>query len=379
MKKILLFPLLDSMPSGHHQVAKTITEYVTNRSQNIECKKIDFMQQWSPEIERALTKTYLWWIKQFPTSYAWIYKMMAYKSNGKSSYKYYEVLFRKKMEKIIAIEKPDLIICTHAFPSYLIDSLKKSGACTVPLINVYTDFFINDVWGRECVDYHFVSNGAMKSALMHDFGISESNIFITGIPITESFSSPSRRQISCKRLNVILSGGSAGLGKITEVLKLSGDESSLNFYVLCGNNKQLFDHLSKVKQNNIHPLPYISSREKMNELYDLADAIVTKPGGVTISEAIKKEVPVFVRSPLPGQEEINLKTLKEQGLVFKVEDEKGLSEQIFQVLSNESKMARYQRSIKRYLDSQDLNTPDEIFHFIKSSIDKRGYIETISG
>lgn len=60
------------------------------------------------------------------------------------------------------------------------------------------------------------------------------------------------------------------------------------------------------------------NREKMNELYNLADAIITKSGGVTISEAINKKVHIFIHSVLPGQEEINLKYLQEQCLVFTI-------------------------------------------------------------
>jgi processive 1,2-diacylglycerol beta-glucosyltransferase len=158
MKKILLFPLLDSLPSGHHQVADAITQYINNRTNTIECKKIDLMYSWNPVIEPLLSKTYLWWIQQYPKSYAWVYKKLAYKATKQRSYKHYDLLFEQKMKEIIAEEQPDLMICTHALPSYFLNKLKNSGMCTVPVINIYTDFFINDVWGRDGVDFHFVPN-----------------------------------------------------------------------------------------------------------------------------------------------------------------------------------------------------------------------------
>jgi UDP-N-acetylglucosamine:LPS N-acetylglucosamine transferase len=104
----------------------------------------------------------------------------------------------------------------------------------------------------------------------------------------------------------------------------------------------------------------------MNDLYESADAIITKPGGVTISEAIKKKVPIFIHSALPGQEEINLKHLKERGLVFTVTAEMDLAEQILEVLNNEHKMREYQHDLQRYLNSLDFHDPEKIFLFIES-------------
>jgi processive 1,2-diacylglycerol beta-glucosyltransferase len=366
MKKILLFPLLDSLPSGHHQVANAITEYVTQRSNDIECKKIDVLNSWNPLLETMITKTYLSWIQRFPMSYAWVYRKFAYKGNKKRSYKYYEVLFQKEMEKIIAKEKPDLIICTHAFPSYLVDNIKKSGACRVPLLNVYTDFFINDVWGREMVNYHFVSDSCMKSSLMRDYSISERNIVISGIPIDESFSSTSHTIKAKKEINIIISGGSAGLGNIMELLSNSRCEKRVKLFVLCGNNKQLFHEISKRNDKNIQALPYISSRKKMNDLYNVADGIITKPGGVTISEAIKKKIPIFIHSALPGQEEINLRHLREQGLVFTISEGNDIVQQVLKVLSDEPRMMEYKGSLQRYMNTQVIDNPEEIFLFIES-------------
>lgn len=74
MKKVLIFPLLNSMPSGHHQVAEAMHEFIRDRSQEIECKKIDLLSEWNVKIESATVKAYLNWIQRAPNSYAWIYR-----------------------------------------------------------------------------------------------------------------------------------------------------------------------------------------------------------------------------------------------------------------------------------------------------------------
>lgn len=379
MKKILFFPLL-RMPSGHHQVADTIRSYITNRDSSIICKKIDLLSAWNPFIETLVTKTYLEWIHHFPKMYAWVYTHLAHSKTGRS-FKYYEILFLSKMRTILQEEKPDLIICTHGFPSYFLNQLKFRGQCNIPVINVYTDFFINDIWGRERIDYHFVPSQMVKDELIHNSAISEDRVIITGIPIAEQFLKHNN-EISKKEstYKVLISGGSVGLGNIAEILEKQG-QSKIEFFVLCGKNEQLFQKLSKSSSENIHPLPYINSKEKMNQLYDYVDAIITKPGGVTISEALQKELPIFIHSALPGQEEINLRLLEKLGLVHMLKDDIPFELQIENVLySNNRRREELLNNVQLYLEETAAGKPSEIYLFIKKIINSNdfGYISTHS-
>jgi processive 1,2-diacylglycerol beta-glucosyltransferase len=368
MKKILFFPLL-RMPSGHHQVADTIAGYLQKRDSTILCKKIDLISEWNPMVESIVTNTYLEWIHYFPKNYAWVYKQMAYKSSSGRSYKYYDFLFLRKMEKIIAEENPDLIVCTHGFPSYFLSKLKSKGKCPFPVINVYTDFFINDVWGREGIDYHFAPSQAVKNNLMKNEGISENQILVTGIPIDEHFEKQLQQVETSSKYRVLISGGSVGLGNIAELLRQQSKDSKVEYFVLCGKNKKLFQKVENLHSHNIHPLPYISSREKMNELYSNVDAIITKPGGVTISEALKKGIPIFIHSALPGQEEINLKLLKEQNLVQVLKEYQPLEAQLIHYFKDKVATSLFQSSLQAYLSEIHAGSPNEITSFIHTLLD----------
>lgn len=368
MKKILLFPLL-RMPSGHHQVADTIAGLLQKRNANIVCKKIDLLSAWSPMVESIVTNTYLQWIHHLPKNYAWVYKQMAYRSKSGRSYKYYELLFLNKMKQIIEEERPDLIVCTHGFPSYFLSRLKSKNQCPIPVINVYTDFFINDVWGREGIDFHFAPCEAVKNNLMLTHGITENQIIVTGIPTDEHFEKKCSSQNDDSKIHVLVSGGNVGLGNIMELLQQQSTDSEIEFHVLCGKNKKLYQKIEKLNVQNIHPLPYVSSREKMNELYSKVDAIITKPGGVTISEALKKGLPIFINSALPGQEEINLKLLKKLKLVQILNDTQSLEEQIKEFFQDSSSMGQFQTSLQAYLREVEAGKPAEISQFIHSLID----------
>jgi UDP-N-acetylglucosamine:LPS N-acetylglucosamine transferase len=121
------------------------------------------------------------------------------------------------------------------------------------------------------------------------------------------------------------------MSKITDGLKQS---TQFDFLVLCGNNQKLYEELRSWNLPHIKPLPYLTSRSEMNRLYEEADAIVTKPGGITISEALKKRLPIFVHTFLPGQEQINLHYLKDKGLVFHLDEKSSISCQLTNVLKD---------------------------------------------
>lgn len=365
MKKILLLPLLNSMPSGHHQAANAIEEYVSAYSEEIECKKADLMSEWNAAAEKVIVKFYLSWIRHIPGSYSWFYQKLANNSSKKAaSHPFYDFLFLDKMEQIIEEEKPDLIICTHAFASYFINKLKMAGKCAVPCINVYTDFFINDLWGKSDIDYHFVPSLQMKNELQFAHGVQEENVFTTGIPISPKFDEQLIKRNG--RLSMLIFGTNKDLSRFVKRLESGNRQKKWDFQILTSKNEISFEKAKTFARDAVEILPDISSKEKMNRLYNGADAFVTKPGGVSISEALKKNVPIFIHSALPGQEQINLNYLTAQKLVFKVPKNENLAEFVAETLSDKEQMQEQKAAVQRYKDSLDLREAKEIFHFIEN-------------
>ncbi|CUB41299.1 Processive diacylglycerol beta-glucosyltransferase [Bacillus cereus] len=102
----------------------------------------------------------------------------------------------------------------------------------------------------------------------------------------------------------------------------------------------------------------------MNKLYDQVDAIVTKPGGVTISESLFKRIPIFIYHVLPGQEEINLQQFKELGVIFhlnKWENERSrIDKQLQSFFQNENQLQRHQERITKYHQQLINKEPSQI-------------------
>jgi UDP-N-acetylglucosamine:LPS N-acetylglucosamine transferase len=98
----------------------------------------------------------------------------------------------------------------------------------------------------------------------------------------------------------------------------------------------------------------------MNELYERVDAIVTKPGGITVSEALRKSLPIFVHSALPGQEEVNLRYLTERKLVQELKADQSLENQLQTVLQDADKMSTLYNAIAAYHKEIEAQTPEEL-------------------
>ncbi|MDN4524552.1 MGDG synthase family glycosyltransferase [Fictibacillus fluitans] len=368
MKKILFLPFLQ-MPSGHHQAAEALIDMLKIREKDIVLKKVDLLSYINVPLEKMVTKTYLKWIKHLPGTYELIYKNFTYSTIRRESFKGYNLLFLKAMYKLLEDEQPDVIICTHSIPSYLVNELKRKGKCDIPVMNIYTDFFINDVWGKEEIDYHFVPNQDMKTKLMDEHHILQEKIIVSGIPVHEQFKRKSTNLPKGSRRKVLISGGSSGLGDIYELITAASSSNTFDYYVLCGKNKKLYEKIRSLGAVNIHPLPYISSRSEMNDWYDRVDAIVTKPGGITVSEALRKNLPIFVHSVLPGQEEINLEYLEEKNLVFRINKSLPLESQLKRVLRNQPAMKNWQSAKNAYEKGLEMLSPDQITKFIQSLLE----------
>ncbi|MGG0656279.1 MGDG synthase family glycosyltransferase [Rummeliibacillus pycnus] len=370
MKKILFFPLLQ-MQSGHHQVADAIMDMLKNRTEEYELKKIDMMSYSNKALEKIISSSYLKWIRYSPETYDFVYKKRFYGSKQtKSSNKFYQGFFIKKMEQLLADEKPDVIVCTHGFPSFLLSHLKMNGKCNVPVINVYTDFFINDVWAKEGIDLHLVPSKEVKENLIKMHKIPREKIIVTGIPVHEEITKTTNREIHSEKPQILIAGGNSGLGGILKLSTELKKSSQFNFIVLCGNNQKLYDEIISWDLEHIKPLPYISSREEMNELYDEVDAIITKPGGVTISEVLRKKLPIFVHSYLPGQEEINLNYLKKDQLVFELVQNSSLENQLCAILRDSKKMEQWQQAINLFQQGIEMETSEQIVDVINWILDK---------
>ncbi|WP_027410269.1 MGDG synthase family glycosyltransferase [Anoxybacteroides tepidamans] len=361
--RVLVLPLFQ-MSSGHHKVADVLIDSLQRQFSFVNCRKVDFLSYCNEYIEKLVSEVYLRWIRSHPSSYHHIYKMLMYRDVQRSEWIHLEPwlpYFEHKMKRMLEKEEPHLIVCTHSFPSRILQRLKRRRLVDVPVINVYTDFFMNGVWGKKGIDYHFVPHQEAKQELILKYGIAKDRVIVTGIPVHETFMARKYGQRGTSyRPHLLVAGGNQGLGNILDFFRKMKGSHRFRYSVLCGNNKALYEEILRWKQPHIRPLPYISSIEDMNRLYEEADAVITKPGGVTVSEVLHKRIPLFTIGYLPGQEQINLRYLEAKGLIYNLSRMDHYEQKIWHVLNDEMEQSRFYKRIAEYFSQIEQTAQDSL-------------------
>jgi processive 1,2-diacylglycerol beta-glucosyltransferase len=289
---------------------------------------------------------------------------------------------RKKFTNYLKQFRPDAVLCTHFAPLETLDLLKASEGRVIrgpnpaekmgtritrpsendvsekgklPLVvSVVTDFEAHALWMNPCVDLYCVAAEETKARLVAR-GIPQSGIVPTGIPIAAKFlSKPDPRAVrqtlglrDDQPVLLVLSGG-FGIGPVAEILtELDKVPRPLQTVVVTGRNEELRRELAA--QTHQHPTHVLGFSTNMHELMTVADLILTKPGGLTTSEALALGKPLFILNPIPGQEAANSDFLLEHGAAAKVNRVEDLPFRIEQLLGSKKlvEMAKAAKALGR--------------------------------
>jgi len=191
---------------------------------------------------------------------------------------------------------------------------------------VPTDFCLNPYWFYRNVDMHFLPQD--KSSCNHlGWKVSPDKLCVTGIPISPEFSKSKDRSYLKKRwqiednlFTILIMGGGEGLGPIKEVVfALEKVSLPLQALVVTGINRKLKKNLCKISQELNFPLKVLGYVREIDELMEISDLLITKPGGLTCAEALSKGIPIVILDSITGQEMRNKKLLLEKGLAFSLD------------------------------------------------------------
>ena len=251
--------------------------------------------------------------------------------------------------------KPDVVLCTHYSPLESLGLLRQKSAAPGPLVvSIVTDVEAHALWMDECVDLYCVATEGTKSRLVAR-GAPAEIVIPTGIPIAAKFlAKPDpkavRKQYGLRDDQPVLLvlGGGFGMGPVAEILaeldKVPGQFQTL---VVAGRNEKLRAKLAT--HDRKHPTHVLGFAKNMHELMAVADLIITKPGGLTSSEALAMGRPLFILNPIPGQEAANSDFLLEHGAAAKVNRVEDLPFRIEQLLGSKrlADMAKAAKALGR--------------------------------
>jgi processive 1,2-diacylglycerol beta-glucosyltransferase len=215
-------------------------------------------------------------------------------------------------------EKYDIIISTHFLATEVADDLKRRKKIHAQLMTVVTDLGAHAFWVLPNVDCYVAGVEATRRDL-EERGIQKEKIKVLGIPIRESFARQKdprklRERMGFKEgvFTVLLIGGGFGVGPISQIAEQLSS-LPIHLLVVCGKNEILCQALAQRSLSAVATLKPFGYIDNVDELMAVSDCVITKSGGLTVSEAQASYLPLIVIDPIPGQERKNCEVIVHGG------------------------------------------------------------------
>jgi len=310
MKKILIF--YGSYGGGHLSAAKSIRSYLRENYSDLQIEMIDCIEYINKYVNKVTTGAYKELAKKAPWAWKQVYKDSKEGALAKLSTTSNKVM-AVKLNTYIQEFAPDLIISTHPFSTQMCGYLKRKGKISCRLATILTDFQIHEQWLEfsEYQDYFFVSNNQMKLDMVKK-GIEENKIYVTGIPVSNRFLKSYDRAEVCKLFDLnpdndivlFFAGGEFGLGRSTTVIMLKALIrlfSKLQVVAISGRNPKMNERFKSLVEatESDNRIKIVEFTDKVPELMSVSKFVITKPGGLTITEALTSHLPILIINPIP--------------------------------------------------------------------------------
>lgn len=274
--------------------------------------------------------------------YNWVYRRT--ENREKKGRFPLERLFLKTLRQLIERTSADVVISTLPICSQLVSEYKQAGGKPVLLVTCITDVTSHREWLYPRTDLYLVPAPKIRESLIAR-GVDAGSVIVGGIPVRGRFEAE-RRHASGAQKQVLIMGGGFGLLPGSEVFyEQLGRVKGVRFTVITGKNRKLYRKL-RGRYPNVEVLPYIND---VCPYMKQADLIVSKPGGVTLYEAISAELPLLMFSPFLEQEVRNGDFVLENslGLVLSKKPE-DLAGEIAKVACDDALLSSIRRNMRRF-------------------------------
>ncbi|MEG2893788.1 MAG: glycosyltransferase [Clostridium sp.] len=322
-----ILALTVSAGNGHNKAAESIKDYLTSHFDNIEVEIFDTLKYINPVLDKVVVGSYLTSVKNTPSLYGKLYEYAETEDAVSNISGFVNDILSIKLKKLLARKKPDLVYCTHPFPVEMLSILKRKHKVDIPVVAILTDYAPHSFWFYNHIDAYVIPHEDFIPEV-REKGVAKSSIYPLGIPIQDNFLEPMdsksiREELGLDpdKLTLLLMGGGLGLGHLPDIYKeLCFSSLDLQFIICAGNNTKLKNQLEQLQSRTLKKTIIYGYTNDIHRLMSASDLLVSKPGGLTISETLVKGLPLIITSTIPGQEEKNADYLVNNGIAARIKD-----------------------------------------------------------
>ncbi len=345
---------------GHNSAAKAVAEQI-NKVHGNECVVKDVLAYGSERFSKLISGSYTKIVMHTPRAFGASYrfcKTISY-SKGPKSFSYVSNMFySKKLYDDIVAGQFDAVVCTHVFAGQAMTHLRHKYEMTLPLYIISTDYDFCPFFNELDVDRYFIPVNVIK----HEFtnmGIPKHKLFVSGIPVSERFFGNSMTKDEAKKAlglkenrdYCLIMSGSMGYGDLYDLTdKLNEMEiPDTTVIVICGSNEKLKEGLCE-KYHNDERVIAVGYTDKVDLYMKASSVVVTKPGGLSSTEAMVSNVPLVLTKPIPGCETENYELLTYLGAALGAQKTNEAAEKISVVLRNPEVAERIVEMQNKYIN-----------------------------
>ncbi len=306
---------------GHNSAAAAIKDQLQSKGHC--CDTVDSLQFIAPWVSAAVAKGHTFIYRHIPWLFRWGY---GYAERNRGVFRHSSLLYRflthgsARLYHYCAANKYDAVVAVHVFSALMLTDAASKYTLNAKTYFLATDYTCSPSTEESSLDGYFIPS-PMLTEEFAKYGIPRDKLIPGGIPIRSDFSKCVPKQIAKQRLGIpperphlLMMCGSMGcdpMGRLAlRLAQKMPDENVLT--VVCGTNKKLYRKLTKRLQSheNIRILGYA---DNISLLMDSADLYVTKPGGISVTEAAVKGLPMVFIDAVAGCEEFNMHYFIQRG------------------------------------------------------------------
>lgn len=308
-----------SYGGGHAHAAAALAASLAELAPSLRVERVDVFDRISPALNEATRYAYIQCLIHVPLLWREVYERTRHVPPD-SPWQLLDRAAARRVGRFLAGKRPRAVVATHPGPARLAGALRAAGQLDAPVFAVVTDYVVHGLWAHPGADWYLVGHEAVRDGLTAR-GIDPARVAVTGIPIHPRFGRPADRERLRRAWQlgpepvVLFMAGSAGLvrGMEDACRALVQAQGRFQLLVVAGRDGVLERRLRAAVAGAARPARVLGFVDRVDELMSLADLLLSKAGGLTVSEALAKGLPMVIYRPIPGQEEGNAAFLVAHG------------------------------------------------------------------
>ncbi len=355
-----------SAGAGHMIAARAVEHALRTQAPHADIEVLDVLAISNILFRKLYASGYLGLVRHAPAAMGWLYEAMD-RPNGRLQDAVrtgIQNLNKLPTVRYLLQRRPRLIVNTHYLPAEIVAQMRRAGQLNCPQVTITTDYDTHRIWVQEPTERYYTATSDGKVYLT-TWGAAPDRVLVTGIPVRPGFDTPLDQHAARLRCGldparpvVLLLCGGFGVGPTAGLMReLVSMPADAQVIVIVGRNEKLKARLQQQVAGAARPVHVIGFTETMHEWMQAADVVVTKPGGLTVAEALACGLPLVIVNPIPGQETRNSDYLLEHSAALKVNNVRMVGYRVSTLLADPDRLRQLRtaaRAIARPRAARDI-------------------------